>query len=99
MQGVGPENNHNAGPDYDAQVPGLVYRFVLGRQSPTEEHDPSPYVNRAAWSAIITAGFEGDAELSDHLEANHPMLSAWWEQRTEQQRGRLRIALMAGRGL
>lgn len=97
--GVGPENNHNAGPDYDAQVPGLVYRFALGRRSPTEQHDPSPYVGRAAWSEIITAGIAGDQELSAHLAANHPMLSAWWQVRTEQERGRLRIALMAGRGL
>ena len=97
--GVGPENNHNAGPDYDAQVPGLVYRFVVGRRSPTEQHDPSPYVGRAAWSAIITAGLESDQALASHLAVVHPMLSAWWQDRSETERGRLRIALMAGRGL
>lgn len=96
--GVGPENNHSAGPDYDAQVPGLVYRFVVGQGS-APAHNASPYVGRAAWSAIITAGLESDQALASHLAANHPMLSAWWQDRSETERGRLRIALMAGRGL
>lgn len=96
--GVGPENDLSAGPDYDESVGDVAYRMSVGRGTPAL-HDPSPWVLRADWSAIITAAEASLQTLTAHLAAQHPALSAWWLQRTTAQRQRLHAAIVAGRGL